>query len=238
MSRGYPLSTRQEALRFIKKEHIMQALVPGLQKFSERIFPKQQDLFETLSQGQMPHTLMITCSDSRIDPNLVTQSKPGEMFVIRNAGNIIPPFGSLRGGEEAAIEFAIEGLGVTNIFICGHSHCGAVAALLKSDSELDSLPSVKNWLHHASATKRRAQELPKGHTLHQVVEENVLVQVDNLRTHPSVSTALRYNRIHIYGWVYNFVKGFVMVYNPAVKRFMLSSELQDALDENASQFAL
>ncbi|MFM8314687.1 MAG: carbonic anhydrase, partial [Deltaproteobacteria bacterium] len=105
----------------------MKNLLPGLRKFSESEFKNKQSLFETLSKGQSPHTLLITCSDSRIDPNLITQTEPGEIFVVRNAGNIVPPFGSSLGGEEAAIEFAIDGLKVTNVVVCGHSHCGAMA---------------------------------------------------------------------------------------------------------------
>ena len=108
----------------------MQNLIPGLRRYTENIFPEQKDLFEELSQGQKPHTLIITCSDSRIDPNLLTQAQPGEIFVIRNAGNITPPFGASGGGEEASIEFAIDGLKVSNVVVCGHSHCGAMAALM------------------------------------------------------------------------------------------------------------
>ncbi len=215
----------------------MQNLLPGLRVFSERIFPEQQPLFESLSQGQKPHTLMITCSDSRIDPNLVTQTKPGEIFIVRNAGNIIPPYGASRGGEEAAIEFAIEGLGVSNIVICGHSKCGAMAALV-DHANLDSLPCVKDWLGHAHATKRRMSMTTSKPVLADVVEENVLVQADNLKTHPSVSAALRAGKVQLYGWVYNFEYGTVAVYDPQLKRFLPSTEVSEGAEKDATRFAL
>lgn len=215
----------------------MKNLLPGLRKFSERVFPGHQQHFESLAQGQKPHTLMITCSDSRIDPNLVTQTKPGELFVVRNAGNIVPPFGASRGGEEAAIEFAIEGLGVRNIVICGHSQCGAMAALT-GKVNLDGLPCVKSWLGHAQGTKKRIDAMAGDFELSHVVEENVLVQADNLRTHPSVSGALRAGRVQIFGWVYSFETGSIAVYDPKLKKYLPSTEVKDEAEKDASRFAL
>lgn len=215
----------------------MKNLLPGLRKFSENVFPGRQELFHSLSQGQKPHTLMITCSDSRIDPNLVTQTDPGEIFVVRNAGNIVPPYGASRGGEEAAIEFAIDGLGVSNIVICGHSQCGAMAALVNRVN-LDGLPSVKNWLCHANSTKKRMEEKKGDIDLSHVVEENVLVQADNLKTHPSVSAALRFGRVHLYGWVYNFEAGMIAVYDPKLKRYLPSTEVKEESEKDATRFAL
>ena len=215
----------------------MNNLLPGLRKFSERIFPQQKTLFESLSQSQKPHTLIITCSDSRIDPNLLTQSQPGEIFVIRNAGNIIPPYGSSRGGEEAAIEFALDGLGITNIVICGHSHCGAMRALVH-EHDLDHLPSVKSWLGHAEATKRRVAALHTDLDLDRVIEENVLVQSDNLRTHPCVSAGMRAGKIHIFGWVYHFETGSTALYDPQMRRFLPSIEVQEDAENNVARFSI
>src|SRR5689334_18473837 len=148
-------------------------LLPGLRKYSETIFPQQKKLFDELSAGQKPHTLLITCSDSRIDPTLVTQTKPGELFIVRNPGNIVPPYGASTNGEAAAIEFAI-GLGVSNIVICGHSQCGAMAALANR-LDLNQLPSVKSWLTYAHATQKRIERFKEPVELMQFVEENVLV---------------------------------------------------------------
>lgn len=215
----------------------MKYLLPGLRKFSERVFPDHEDLFRKLSQGQKPHTLLITCSDSRIDPNLVTQTNPGELFVVRNAGNIIPPYGTSCSGEEAAIEFAVEGLGVRHIVICGHAQCGAMSALVEK-VDLAPLPAVAGWLRHAQATKKRIEILGESADPLRVVEENVLVQADNIKTHPSVSAALRAGRIDIYGWVYNFATGTVAIYDPVNKRFLPSTEVGDELERDVSRFAL
>jgi len=215
----------------------MKNLLPKLRKFSQEVFPTQKPLFESLSLGQKPHTLMITCSDSRIDPNLVTQTQPGELFVVRNAGNIVPPFGASKGGEEAAIEFAIDGLGVSNIVVCGHSHCGAMSALM-GKVNLDALPSVKGWLDHAQTTRRRlaAAQLNREPSAGEVAEENVLAQVDNLKTHPAVSAALRQGRIHIFGWVYHFETGNVAIYDRQHRKFIASSEVPSETSD--SRFAL
>ncbi len=215
----------------------MKNLLPGLRKFSEEVFPNQKDFFANLALGQKPHTLMITCSDSRIDPNLVTQTQPGEIFVVRNAGNIVPPYGASRGGEEAAIEFAVDGLGVHNIVICGHSHCGAMAALV-GKVRLTGLPSVESWLCHAESTRRRAMKLSSDPDLSKVVEENVIVQADNLKTHPAVSAALRENRVRIFGWVYNFEDGSIGIYDPKRRRYQASNEVRDEMAEDAARFAL
>jgi carbonic anhydrase len=217
----------------------MKNLLPGLRKFSQDVFPQLKPEFESLSQGQKPHTLLITCSDSRIDPNLVTQTQPGEIFVVRNAGNIIPPYGSSKGGEEAAIEFAVDGLRVTNLVICGHSHCGAMAALM-GKVPLDGLPSVKSWLDHAQATRRRIDMLHKQKevTLGDVIEENVLVQADNLKTHPAVSTALREQRIRIYGWVYHFEMGTISIFDPVNRKYIASAEVKDETTKDPARFAL
>jgi len=217
----------------------MKNLLPGLRKFSESVFNTRKPLFESLANGQTPHTLLITCSDSRIDPNLITQTEPGELFVVRNAGNIIPPFGSSQGGEEAAIEFAIDGLKVSNIVICGHSHCGAMAALMNRVN-IDALPSMKKWLGHAQATKRIVESSSGGKEtqLIKVIEENILVQSHSLKTHPAVSNALRQGRIRIFGWVYNFENGMVNLYDKKQNRFIPSSEVKIELFEDSSQYAL
>ena len=203
----------------------MKYILPRLRKFSDEVYPSHKPLFESLAAGQKPHTLMITCSDSRIDPNLVTQTLPGELFVLRNAGNIVPPFGSSDGGEEAAIEFAIQGLGVSNIVVCGHSQCGAMSALM-GEVNLDGLPSVRRWLGHAQATRSRAIAVhgPSCKGSH-AIQENVLVQVDNLKTHPAVAAALRSGQVRMYGWVYYFESGQIAIYDKKTSTFVPSSEV-------------
>ena len=215
----------------------MKTLMEGLRRFSNEIFPTQRPLFDELSRGQKPHTLLITCSDSRIDPNLVTQTAPGEIFVVRNAGNIVPPFGSSRGGEEASIEFAIEALGISNIVICGHSQCGAMIALMEPQ-KVESLPSVARWLEHASATRRRLASGSSSTPRLSPAEENVLVQAENLRTHPAVSAALCRGQVKIYGWMYHCEEGIVTVYDPLKGAFVQSSEVSDRALETPQSLAL
>lgn len=201
----------------------MRKLIRGVHEFQSEIFSQERGLFERLAEGQRPETLFITCSDSRIDPNLLTQTVPGELFVLRNAGNIVPPASAAPGGEAATIEYAIVALQVRDVIVCGHSKCAAVAGLL-SPQELTNLPYMADWLKHAEATKaivskkysnRSADERWAG-----AVEENVLVQLDNLRTHPAVAAAESRDRLKLHGWVYQFETGLVLAYDPIEGRFV------------------
>ncbi|MDA1162184.1 MAG: carbonic anhydrase [Planctomycetota bacterium] len=196
----------------------MQKLVEGIHQFQSDIFSAKQQLFETLADGQHPLALFITCSDSRIDPSLLTQTDPGELFIMRNAGNIVPPYGTIKGGEAATIEFAVGALEVRDIIICGHSHCGAMNGVLHPE-KLDDLPAVRDWLTYADATQRIMHEnythiSEETARLTATVEENVLVQLESLRTHPSVAAALARKQLRIHGWVYKFETGQVFAYHP------------------------
>src|SRR5690349_55453 len=123
----------------------MERIIRGIHQFQNNVFSTQRELFERLASGQKPEALFITCSDSRINPNLVTQTKPGELFIMRNAGNIIPPYGAANGGEGATIEYAVAALGIKDIIVCGHTHCGAMNGLLNLN-KLTKMPSVVSWL--------------------------------------------------------------------------------------------
>ena len=201
----------------------MEKLVKGLHHFQQNIFSSQRELFERLAQGQSPETLFITCSDSRINPNLITQTEPGELFILRNAGNIIPPHGAANGGEGATIEYAVAALGVKDIIVCGHSHCGAMNGLLNLDS-LGELPAVRQWLSHAEATRRIAKEnyehLAGGALLTATIEENVLVQLENLRTHPAVAAGLSRGKLCLHAWVYKIETGDVFAYDLQEEQFL------------------
>ncbi|WP_442508603.1 carbonic anhydrase [Novipirellula sp. SH528] len=195
----------------------MQKLVDGIHEFQDSYFTSHKLLFERLAQGQQPLALFITCSDSRIDPSLLTQTQPGELFIMRNAGNIVPPYGAVLGGEAATIEFAVSVLKVQDIIVCGHSHCGAMNGLLHPEA-VDELPAVRAWLTHAEATSRIMKENYKHITeeaprLTATVEENVLVQLENLRTHPSVAAKLARGDLKLHGWVYKFETGQVFAYD-------------------------
>src|SRR5688500_8854526 len=201
----------------------MQKLIEGFHHFQASIFSSQRELFERLADGQYPEALFITCSDSRINPNLITQTNPGDLFILRNAGNIIPAYGAANGGEGATIEFAVAGLGVQDIIVCGHSHCGAMKGILEPDS-LRDMPAVSAWLMHAEATKRIVREKYGDRTgtelLTTAVEENVLVQLENLRTHPTVAAGIVRGRLKLHAWVYKIETGEVFAFDPERGQFM------------------
>jgi carbonic anhydrase len=195
----------------------MQRLVQGIHHFQTRVFSTHKELFERLDQhDQAPETLFITCSDSRISPNLITQTQPGELFILRNVGNLVPTY-ECGGGMAAGIEFAVASLQVKDIIVCGHSNCGAMKALLEPDS-LTELPATRTWLAHARPTEEimwRSYGHLKGHELlHATVEENVLVQVENLRTHPVVAKATACGLLHLHAWVYKIETGEVFAFDP------------------------
>lgn len=221
----------------------MQKLVDGIHQFKRDSFSQDQQLFETLAEGQNPLALFITCSDSRIDPNRLTQTRPGELFIQRTAGNIVPPYGSVFAGEAATIEYAVSALKIRDIVICGHSHCGAMSGLLDLDS-VEKMPAVKAYLQHAESTRRIVEEnyghltdLAKRLTL--TVEENVLVQLENLRTHPSVAAAVSRGDLKLHGWVYKFESGEVFSFQPDENQFLpLSDAATPAADQNRNMPAI
>lgn len=202
----------------------MQRLVEGIHAFQRNQFSKDRKLFETLAQGQSPLALFVTCSDSRIDPNRLTQTKPGELFILRTVGNIIPPYGAVFGGEAATIEYSVAALGVKDLVVCGHSHCGAMGGLLDPDG-VSKMPAVRAYLEHAESTRRILAENYTDVTdpckrLTLAVEENVLVQLENLRTHPSVAAALSRGQLKLHGWVYKFETGEVFAFDPDRNQFV------------------
>lgn len=206
----------------------MRKLISGLHEYQHNVFKSQKELFAKLSQGQSPEALFITCSDSRIDPNLVTQTDPGDLFIIRNAGNIVPPYGAGHGGEAATIEFAVDKLGVKDIIVCGHSLCGAVKALFNREILAD-MPMLTAFLGHAESTRRIVLENyhdidPEG-LLNIGSQENVLVQVENLRTHPSVAAHLAKGDLNIHAWMYKMETGAVFGYDPNDRQFLPATEL-------------
>ena len=195
----------------------MKKLIRGLDKFRQTYVSSHQELLEQLSQGQKPRVLFITCSDSRVDPNLITDTEIGELFVIRNAGNIIPPYGAANGGEGGTIEYAIQALGIEQVVVCGHSNCGAMKGLLKLNKLQKDMPLVYDWLKHAESTRRLVIEnYPhyQGKDLMEIlVAENVLIQIENLKTYPIVRARLHQGRLKIYAWIYNIETGNVLAYD-------------------------
>lgn len=197
-------------------------LIEGVHHFQGSAFRAQRELFAQLAIGQSPETLFVTCSDSRIDPNLITQTAPGDLFVMRNAGNIIPPYGGPTTGEAATIEFALAGLGVRDIVVCGHSHCGAMKGLLNPEM-LDEMPAVAEFLKYAESTRRisrtKYKHLSGNDLLEVTIQENVLMQIEALQTHPAVAVALSQGQLHLHAWVYDIATGGVYAYDPDSSNF-------------------
>jgi carbonic anhydrase len=200
----------------------MDDIINGVRTFQRDVYPQYRELFEKLSAGQSPEALVVTCSDSRVDPFLFTNAQPGQLFVIRNAGNLVPKYDGMIGGVTATIEFAIVGLRVPNIIVCGHSGCGAIHGLLHPDS-IQNMPHVANWLsHHAEPVLEilnKAGRLGGPDEMQQAVEANVLVQLDNLRGHPCVAESLKAGKITLHGWVYDIATGEVRAYQDEWKQF-------------------
>lgn len=200
----------------------MQRLIEGFKRFRDGEYPERIPLFQELATKQEPGTLFVTCSDSRVVPEFITQSEPGDMFVIRNAGNIIPSFGPHHGGVSATVEYAVAVLGVADIVVCGHSDCGAMTAIANG-VDLSTLPAVSSWLHHADAAKAINDahvHSCKSGKVAGMVRENVIAQLANLRTHPSVALALSEGRVRLHGWVYDIGEGLIEAYDASSGRFV------------------
>jgi carbonic anhydrase len=205
----------------------MQKIIKGIHQFQANVFSSQRDLFTRLANSQSPDALFITCSDSRIDPSLITQTDPGDLFILRNAGNLIPPHAARNGGEAATIEFAVTALGVRDIIICGHSQCGAIKSLL-DPATLTELPIMAAWLRHAEPTWRivceQYKELTGEQLLIAAIKENVLVQLEHLRTYPCIARAIDRGTLNLHGWIYEIHTGRIYSYDHAVRQFVPISE--------------
>ena len=200
----------------------MEKIINGYLQFKESGFKERKDLFAKLSNSQSPEVLFITCSDSRIDPNLITQTEPGDLFVIRNAGNIVPPHTVESDGIVASVEFAVVGLGVKHIVICGHSNCGAMKGALNT-SGLSDLPKVRGWLNYCSEAVTIVQSRDrnlKSDELNSVTQENVLLQIKRLKQYPEISKRLASGKIEIHGWVYGIGEGVIRYFNQEKQTFV------------------
>ncbi|MDX2546585.1 carbonic anhydrase [Streptomyces sp. WI04-05B] len=193
----------------------MQPLIENARTFGQR--PEE---FAKLAEGQSPQVLFITCSDSRVVPALITGARPGELFELRTAGNIVPPYASARPtGEAATIEYAVEVLGVSDIVVCGHSHCGAVGALVRGD-DLTAVPAVRDWLAHAAdAPGATAPSDTDDPTVASAVQNHVLTQLLRLRSYPCVEQRLAKGRLRLRGWYYEVHTGSVREHRAATDAF-------------------
>jgi carbonic anhydrase len=215
----------------------MDKLLQGLREFQEHYLPAHQELIQELVKGQHPRVLFIGCSDSRVDPTIITQSEIGDLFVIRNAGNIVPPYEAANGGEGATIEYAIEALKIKQVIICGHTQCGAMKGLLQLGELEDKMPLVYDWLHHTAATRKLVfdhySDRGKKEKLDLLVAQNVLTQIDNLRTYPSIHSRLHAGELSIHGWIYQIENGQILAYDEEANDFLPPHSKIDAYAHSA-----
>lgn len=199
----------------------MQSLIDNARTFPIRIADQYPDLGR-LGAGQWPEVLFITCSDARVMPALITGADPGELFELRTAGNIVPIHDPEHvSGEAATIEYAVTVLGVKNIIVCGHSHCGAVGALVRAD-DLTAAPAVRRWFADTEPHDgvRNAAAIGEGDAITSAVQRHVLTQLDRLRGHPSVAEGLKDQRLRLHAWFYAIDTGVVSVHRPPSGTFL------------------
>src|SRR6202453_1486542 len=193
---------------------VLEELKAGIRRFRTEVYPEHEETYvKAASVPQTPHALIVTCADSRIDPEMITQSRPGDIFVTRNVGNLVPAYGEMLGGVSAVIEYAVTALKVRHVVVCGHSDCGAMKGLLHPEG-VEKMPTVQRWLRNADAALSVANSLAKqdekpGELMQRLTEENVLLQLQHLRTHPSVAGAMAREELTISGWVYDIGRGEV-----------------------------
>jgi len=209
----------------------MKRLLEGYARFCRDVFPERRSHFRLLAESQQPDVLFITCADSRVVPDLIFQTEPGDLFLCRTVGNIVPPSGAMPGGVSSTIEYAVAVLHVRHIVVCGHSDCGAIRAVLPADPkdprakrDLSRLPLTAKWLGYVEPAWKY---LPPGisqsdiPTLHvALIRANVIAQLENLKTHPEVSRALAHQELAVHGWYYDILTGAVDAYDERERRFV------------------
>jgi carbonic anhydrase len=198
-------------------------ILRGLKRFRKKVFPKHRELFHKLALQQRPEALFITCADSRIDPCLLTQTKPGELFLCRVIGNIVPRYPESIGGVSATIEYAVGVLGVPDLIVCGHTDCGVMKGVLNPEA-LKPLANVSAWLRHAQPARdalvKPDSDLSDPEFLLALTERNVVEQLKNLQTHPAVAARLQQKNLKLHGWVYDIGRGIVTTYSPRQQKFV------------------
>jgi carbonic anhydrase len=210
---------------------VVDKILAGVTRFQTEVFPAEQELFESIAHAQRPRALFITCSDSRVHPNLITQTQPGELFLCRDVGNIVPAYGT-PGGVSATIEYAVAVLEVRHVIICGHSDCGAMRAALHPEN-VEELPSVRAWIRNADAARRVVLAQHPGATDDELwqalITQNVISQLINLRTHPSVAVRLATGDLDLHGWTYDIPTGAVSVYDEIERSWFPAAEMANRL---------
>ena len=205
-----------------KSQEALARILKGVAAFQTEVYPAQRALFEGLKGGQYPLALFVTCADSRVVPNLIMQTGPGEIFIERNPGNLVPHYGEFVGGVSAGVEYAMLVLKVPLVIICGHTDCGVMKALLHPE-EAQGLPAMQEWMRHASEVSHRLRrdhaDADDKEKLRLLTQYNVLAQIENLRSHPSVHSRLLSGEVEVRGWVYDIGDGSVWAANPESGKF-------------------
>jgi carbonic anhydrase len=218
------LSDPQSSPSPVTAEDPVERLFDGVREFRDHVFPERRERFEELAKGQNPRILFITCADSRVVPEMITQTEPGELFVCRNIGNIVPAYGEMMGGVSAVVEYAVVALGVTDIVVCGHSNCGAMAGLIRDPAKLDNMPTVRSWLRNAHAARSVVEvlhpELDGDEKIQALVEQNVVTQLQHLSTHPTVAAGIAGGKLELHGWVYDIETGSIALHDGAQGRMV------------------
>jgi len=201
----------------------VERLIEGHKRFLAEVFPRRRDQFHLLAESQAPEWLFITCSDSRVLPDLILGTGPGDLFITRNAGNVVPVTANDVDGCTATIEYAVEVLKVKHAILCGHSDCGAMKAALDRRG-LEKLPKASRWLHHVEAAFSHRQPLNPEDGPHaelaSLIRGNVVAQLLNLKAQPSVSRAMREGRLAVHGWYYEILSGRIERFDEDARRFV------------------
>ena len=201
----------------MSNQEALAKILRGVQRFQREVYPEQRELFQQLKHHQAPIAMFFTCADSRILPNVLLQTGPGEIFTERTPGNIVPKYSDHVGGVTASMEYANRVLEVPLMIVCGHTDCGVVKALLEPEKAA-GMPALQNWMRHAlPARERLLRDHPAAHKedkLKLLTEYNVLVQLENLKTHPTVEERLASGDLLLQGWIYDIATGGVSVADP------------------------
>ncbi len=200
----------------------MRQLLEGYRRFRHEVFPQKKDRFHLLAELQKPDALFITCADSRVVPDLILQTEPGDLFLCRTVGNIVPPHGQLPGGVSSTVEYAVEVLHVHHIIVCGHSDCGAMKAVLER-RDLSRLPLTAKWLGFAEPAWRHLDpgvDRSDTRALHTaLIHANVIAQIENLKTHPEVARGIAQGTLQVHGWYYDILTGAIDAYDESRRKF-------------------
>src|SRR5271166_1780649 len=205
-----------------KSQEALARMIKGVSTFQTEVYPAQRSKFESLKRGQEPLALFIGCADSRVVPSLITQTGPGEIFIEQNPGNLVPQYGEFVGGVSAGVEYAMLVLKVPLVIICGHTDCGVMKALLHPE-RAHSLPAMQQWMRHASEAQHRAMRdhaaAGEEERLRILTEYNVLEQIENLSSHPTVHSRVLSGEVEVRGWVYDIGDGSIWAADPATGGF-------------------